>query len=608
MNQLGAIMKFLIVTGRGLQGKNRPGESGVASLSFLWLALALPLLVSCASVPAPAPGEQPETPVSQAPEQAPEPKPEDYPVRPFGPEALYSLLAAEIAGYRRQYDFALERYTATARETLDPRVVERAARIAAFMSNKDAILEMVNLWLTLEPKSMGALGMAADLALNSNRLAKALEYMEAIQSLGGQPNFDAIAHRVANLKQATLDDLHTALVSLLARRPSDHKLLFSRAVILHQLGRLDESLQLLDTHLSGSSQVDVLTLKTSLLIGLNRQQEAITYLQAQLANQPDILQLRLTLARLLFEQQQLAEAREHYALALAESPNDGDIIFALALIALELKEDEQAKSYLDRMVRWGLRQGQANYYLGVIAERQDDPEAALRAYRRVANAQEFAPAQARIAALLAEAGRLPEARQHLEQARLSYPQHLWQLILIEGELLANRGLQQEALAFLDRQVALHPDNLDLLYFRAMTGHRFGDLALLERDLRTIIAIDPNNATALNALGYTLTDQTDRHEEALELVGKALALKPEDAAIIDSMGWVQYRLKNYDEALAYLRRAFALMPDHEVAAHLGEVLWVLGQREEANQVWEEALRQSPDSEILKRVMERFRGVP
>ena len=177
-------------------------------------------------------------------------------------------------------------------------------------------------------------------------------------------------------------------------------------------------------------------------------------------------------------------------------------------------------------------------------------------------------------------------------------------MVLEAQLLADRGMETEVFAFLDRVIALRPDNVDLLYYRAMTGERFDDLGVLERDLRRIIQLDPENADALNALGYTLTDRTDRHEEALLLIERALAIKPNEAAYIDSMGWVQYRLSNYAAAIEHLRRALELMQNDEVAAHLGEVLWVSGDKQEARQVWQEALEIKPDSEILKEVMDRL----
>ncbi len=175
---------------------------------------------------------------------------------------------------------------------------------------------------------------------------------------------------------------------------------------------------------------------------------------------------------------------------------------------------------------------------------------------------------------------------------------------VEAQVLSRHEFKEEVFALLDDAVDADSENVDLLYFRAMTGERFDRLDILERDLRAIIELEPDNADALNALGYSLTDQTDRHEEALVLIEKALTIKPDEAAFIDSMGWVQYRLKNFDEAARYLREALDMFPNDEVAAHLGEVLWSLGKKIEAGQVWEKALELTPDSEILKQVIDRF----
>jgi len=260
---------------------------------------------------------------------------------------------------------------------------------------------------------------------------------------------------------------------------------------------------------------------------------------------------------------------------------------------------------LERMVRWNRRSGEAHYYLGGIAERRSDTTAALQEYVQAGEGYEFIPAQARIASLLANDGLWEEARAHLDNLRTQKPEHRQQLILIEAQLLADRGQEQEALDFLDAILQQEPENVELLYYRAMTGQRFGQLDILEADLRRVIELDPDNADALNALGYTLTDQTNRHEEALELIEKALTIKPDEAAFIDSLGWVQYRLNNFEMALTYLRRAYEMFRNDEIAAHLGEVLWVAGDKSEANQIWEEALELAPESEILKNVIQRFR---
>ncbi|MFT4633519.1 MAG: tetratricopeptide (TPR) repeat protein, partial [Crocinitomicaceae bacterium] len=185
-----------------------------------------------------------------------------------------------------------------------------------------------------------------------------------------------------------------------------------------------------------------------------------------------------------------------------------------------------------------------------------------------------------------------------------YPVHRDQLIIVEAQLLSTRGMEEALFTLLDNSLEAAPENIDLLYFRGMSGERFGSLDILERDFRRIIEIDPENSEAMNALGYTLADKTDRYAEAQVLIERALAIKPDEAAYIDSIGWVEYRLENYEAAIKHLRRALSLFNNDEVAAHLGEVLWVSGEEEEAREVWNKALEVAPESDILLRVIEQF----
>ena len=216
----------------------------------------------------------------------------------------------------------------------------------------------------------------------------------------------------------------------------------------------------------------------------------------------------------------------------------------------------------------------------------------------------FESAHARVARLLLQQDRVQEARDHLARIRAEVPLLNQRFIIIEAQLLSDFDFEEEVFSLLDNQLIRDPDNIDLLRARALVGEKFDRLDILERDLRAIIDIDPDNATALNDLGYTLTNRTDRYEEALVLIEKALSINPGEAAFIDSLGWVKYRLKQFEEAVLHLRRALELFPNDEVAAHLGEVLWVMGQKIEANKVWEKALELKPDSDILKRVINQF----
>jgi len=575
-------------------------------LRFWRLSILVALLAGCSSTPAqPEPVSASEPLVAKLVRPNPRPGPDDYPVAPFPGDSLYELLVAEVAGFRSRYDVALDKYLAAVVETRDPGVAARATILALYLKKYDQALETALIWAEVEPENVTARRHAMDLLIRAGKLELAIRHMEAVKLLGGMTSFDVLSYRAADLAPKQRAAVLAAITEMLDRYPRDEGLLFSRAALLEHSGQLPEALSIAEELLTISKKPNAIVLKTSILDGMQRRADAIAYLRGAVnASQPN-RRLQLILARMLFKEGDLETAKVHYNNALNASPNDGDVLFALALIALEQGEDLQAQRHLERMVRWNRRSGEAHYYLGGIAERRLDTEAALQEYAEAGEGYEFIPAQERIVSILADEGLWAEARAYLNKLRIHKPEHRQRLIIMEAQLLADRGQEKETLGFLDSILGLEPENVELLYYRAMTGQRFGHLDILEADLRRVIELDPGNADALNALGYTLTDQTNRHEEALELIEKALTIKPREAAFIDSLGWVQYRLNNFQIALKHLRRAFEMFRNDEVAAHLGEVLWVVGDKTEANQVWEEGLKLAPESEILKNVIQRFR---
>lgn len=584
-----------------------------------WLAVifTMLLLYGCTSVdPEPAASGDTAEAENSAPERveaAPEasktkvksPRPDQYPVKSFDKETLYQLLAAELAGYRGQYDTAMDNYIKAAEATRDPGVAARATRLASYLKRDDAAATAARIWAEAEPDSLDAHRHAADQLMKAGDLEGAIHHMEAVKRLGGLANFEVFAYRAANLDQESRNALLTTLSAMLADYPGDRQLMFAKAVLLEQSGQYQKAIEIANQLLAEEKDVNAIILKINGLKELNRTDEAIEFLVSAVESMPDNRRLRLVYARYLFEADRLDDARSQYRSILERSPDDGDILFALALISMEQEDDAEAKKYLHRMVDEDRRAGEAHFYLGSIAEKNGDIPAAIRHYKKAGGGYEFLPAQARVAGLMTEQGRVPEARAYLDNLRDQYPGRHDELIQLEAQILSEQGLESEALDVLDRAIAADPDNIDLLYFRAMTGHQFGHLDILEQDLRRILELEPDNADALNALGYTLTDQTDRHEEALALIQQALEIKPGEAAYIDSMGWVQFKLKNYEAAERHLRRALEMMPDPEVAAHLGEVLWVMGEKDKARKVWNEALERAPDSEILESVINRLR---
>ena len=530
--------------------------------------------------------------------------PEEYPVAPFPDDALYQLLVAEVAGYRGDFTTALKKYLEMTIETRDPGVAGRATRLAVYMNDDVAALAAALIWAEVEPDSLEAQRHAANQLIRIGDLERAVIHMAAIRTLGGIANFDIFAYRSADLDPAERDGLLAAIERMLLEYPSDPQLLFSQAVLLEQAGRYTQALEIADQLLLVESNVNIVILKINVLKNSDRKPEALQFLATQLKTGEDNRRLRLIYARLLFESERLKEARQQYKVILEQSPGDGDILLALALIALEQNDVEVAQDYLAQMLRWNQRSGEAHFYLGSIAEQQDDLVTALREYRQSGQGYEYLPAQSRIANILSNQGRLDEARSYLAGERRDHPELGVQLVIIEAQLLGERGMDDALFVLLDQTLEQDPINIDLLYYRAMAGERFDRLDLLERDLKRVLELDPDNADALNALGYSLADRTDRFDEALVLIQRALAIKPQEAAFIDSLGWVHYRLQNYEEAVVQLRRALALFENDEVAAHLGEALWMLGEPAEALEVWSRALELAPNSDILKKVMKRF----
>ena len=591
-------------------------------MQFLLLVIALILLGGCtsqsvkesapkktdassAAVDASAEAEASAVNASIAESKVPKrPRPSDHPVAPFPKDALYQLLVAEVAGYRGEYSTALEKYVDMALKTRDAGVAQRAAMLAVYLKRYEEALTTSKIWVEQEPDSIEARRYLSEQLLRIGDMEQAIVHMEAIKSLGGLANFESFAYSAANMDDEGREVLLEAMSRMLAEYPGDEQLMFSKAVLLEQSGQLEEALQLANQLLVSKKDINVIVLKVNALKDLLRTDEALIFLESTLEELADKRRLRLIYARMLFEAERLVDAEKQYEQVHQQAPNDSDILFALALISMEQGKDESAKGYLNQMIRFNRRANEAHYYLGSIADKNDEIPQAISEYKMVGPGREYLAAQVRIAALLADQDRLDDARAHLENQRANNPERYNRLVMIEGQLLSERGHEAEFFELLETVIQNQPENVELLYFRAMTGQSLGRLDVLEQDLLRVIEIDPGNADAMNALGYTLADQTDRHDEALILIERALEIKPNEAAFIDSLGWVQYRLENYKDAVTNLRKALLLFDNDEVAAHLGEVLWVSGEQQEARNVWQKALDARPDSDILKRVIKRF----
>ena len=564
------------------------------------LLLAFVFLSGCqALAPVSTDGTPPVADSTAAPE-----KPKVY--SSFSEETIFSLLSAELAGQRNRYDIALDNYVTQAINTQDPGISERAFRIAEYLGADQAALDSALIWARNAPEDLEAQRAAAIQLARSGRYDDSMVYMEKVLQGQGDTHFDFLALSAADTDQDTRDGLMNSFDRLLQRHPNNGQLIFGKALLLQQNGDSQGALSLLEKNPPEAGEVAPILLRARLLQSLNRGDEALPLLEKSIRQYPDDKRLRLTYARLLVEQDRMDDAKTEFSSLVQQYPDDDELRYSLALVCLEAKAWEEAKGYLEDLIARDSHVDSAHLNLGRIAEERSDPQGALIEYAQVTPGSEYLPAQLRQADILMENGRSVEAQNRLAKERDEQPDYAIQLYLIEVETLAANKHEDRAWSVLDKALKQYPDDLNLLYTRAMQAEKRNDLAQMERDLRQIIKRDPDNAMALNALGYTLSDRTTRYDEAKTLIEQAHQLSPEDPAVLDSLGWVNFRLGNLDEAERYLRQALERFPDQEVAAHLGEVLWANGKQREAKQIWGKFLKEQPDSPILRSTIKRLTG--
>lgn len=533
------------------------------------------------------------------------------PVQLSSEQLLYQFLISEIAGQRGRVQFASQGMLDLAQKTRDPRIARRAAEIA-FQSRQTAeAREALLLWLTLEPEAgvarqaLGALlgtqgpieKVAETLTLWLNEKSIAPGLFEQMPSLLARyPDRGRIASLVAELALAyqTLPEAQYAV-----------------GVTAFAAGRMDAAGAAIDAALLARPNFSRAAIAKAQLLRAGSDDRgtdsAIRYLVGYLKRFAGETEVRIAYARLLVSSKALLSAREEFRRAAAERPRDGELVYAVALISLQIEDWDTAIDGFKSSLELDPRDKNPIYFnLALSVEGKQDIDQALTWLSQISEGEYFVSAQLKIARHLAKRGGIDSGRKHLQEkqnAELESAETRVQLILAEANLLRDSGALREAHQVLTVALAKQPESIPLRYDRAMLAEKLNLLDQMESDLRTVISIKPDHAHAYNALGYTFAERGIRLQEAHELISKAVALAPDDAFILDSLGWVQFKLQRIDEALATLMRAYRMRADPEIAVHLGEVLWTAGKQEAAQQVWKQALMQNPDNATLAALIER-----
>lgn len=517
------------------------------------------------------------------------------------------ILVAEMAIQRGLRKRASEAYVAALAYSDDPQLAERATQIALFADQLDLAYRAARAWAEADPDSENAHRTAARLALRAGEAERLRRYANAVVNLhlgGIGEGFRVLADVLsgedggAGLALATMADL-------VAEHPQLAQARYAQAVLALRYERYAVAEEAVARALAlRPGWTDAALLRAGVLVREGKLVAAKNWIAGLAGSPAERADYQLGYARMLLDAGDNAAAADAFERALALRPDYADARYGLGVLALTLEQWDRAEQAFARLYDAGERRADAAYYLGAIAESREDYVEARRWYQRVEGGGHSFEAQIRAARMLGQMGDLAAARRELAAMRRANPELAKPLYLAEGELLFRAGEFDAALAHYNQAVAQAPQDPDLLYARSLVYEKLGAIAKAEADLRTILEADADDARALNALGYMLTNHSSRYQEALDYIQRALKAQPEDPAVIDSMGWIQYRLGNLPKARDYLQQAYKKFPDPEVAAHFGEVLWQLGNQAKARRIWQEALAQYPDHRVLLETVERL----
>lgn len=569
------------------------------------LVAALAANGALAADAAPAPVAKSRAAKAERAPRAPAAVPTSAAELPAG-QVAYQVLLAEIALRRGYGDLALSVYAELALRSRDPQVLARAIEVAGFARRMDLANELAQLWVGTEPESVPARQTLVGVLIVLNRLDDLAPHLSKLL----EQDKDNLGDNLSRLNRMLVRQPDKSAVLRLVQRVTQpyqgvaeaHFAVAQAALAAGDRPLAQESVRRAQ-ELRPEWEMPVLL--EAQIVSAEAPAKVVPLLEHYLSRHPNAKDVRLHLARAYVGDKRFNDASAEFRRLLRDFPNSVEVVYPVAILALQQNDLDTAETQLKHLLEleFGDR-NLVNYYLGQVMEARKNEAAAIDYYGQVGLSEPFLNARNRQALLLARAGKLDEARQVLQQTATMHPTERVALGQSEAQLLRDAKRYAEALEVLERLLKSNPGNAELLYDSALVADRLDKVALVEERLRQVIALQPENAHAYNALGYTFAERNMRLDEARELVARALALLPDDAFIIDSMGWVLYRQGDLAGALIQLQKAYGLRQDPEIAAHMGEVLWGLGRQDEARRVLREAARKDPDNEALAAAVKKF----
>ena len=521
-------------------------------------------------------------------------------------EFVYKFLLAEIATQRGDFNSAGHLYLDLAKQTHNISLAERATRVSGNSRNGRVALDSAKVWSSLDPKSTQAKQILAELYITSGNLSRAKPIVKKLLEQDayrgeGFLYLNAILAKVENKKNAL-----RFIINIAEPYPNSKEARFAVAHAAY----FANNKKLTDSELSKIKKIDpkwqTAVLFEGYIIGLESQEKAAKFYTDYLKSYPDASEVRLEYAKLLTNQKRYELAKDEFLKIVNSSLASAEISFTVSLLAIELGDYGLAERFLLQSLERGYSQPDQIYmYLARIEDTKGNYTEALTWLNKIKTGQFFIESKVLTAELISKYEGNDQAIESLDQYTNLTKEAKLQLFRAKISILYSDNKETEAFDLMKKEEENFKDSAEFKYDYAMLAERMGNTVLMEQLLREAIKIKPDYAVAYNALGYSFADRNIKLEEARINIEIALSLEPKNHYIMDSMGWVQFRLGNIDAALDFLKKAYNIKKDPEISAHLGEVLWHAEKIGEANRIWNESLKQYPDNKILLNTIKKYR---
>ncbi|MFL6709972.1 MAG: tetratricopeptide repeat protein [Massilia sp.] len=528
-------------------------------------------------------------------------------------ELLYKLMKAELDFKQGNWQAPYTTMMEAARVTRDPRLAQRATEMALASRQGEPTLAAIRLWRELAPQSDEATQYYLGFVVLSDDITDAEAIFRARLSAATPGERGLLMFQTQQLLGRAKDK--AAANAMLERLIAPYAATLEGRIVLAQAaftrGDKERAQKEATAALALKPESEIAVLMVAQVTADESAAEAL--LARFIKANPNAREVRTAHARLLVNARKFGPAREELRVLLKTQPENLSTLYALGVVSLQLNDMAGAEGYLKRFATAATHQadteadtGRAYSLLAQLADDRGDAKAALGWLDKIDEEDRvWFAAQLKRAQIVAKGGDVAGARKMLAALPAPTEAEQAQVLLADGQVLRDAARNDQAYTLLQAGVAKFPGNPDLLYDFAMMAEKTGHLDDMEKALREVMVQAPENHHAYNALGYSLAERNVRLPEALELIAKALQMAPDDPFIMDSMGWVQFRMGNLSAAEAQLRQAYALRSDPEIAVHLGEVLWQKGQQAAARKLWREARNKDPKNDTLRNTLSRLR---